>query len=112
MAVRDLPREEWESYLDAVSKQLKATEAEVEVAGLNIGDQVEAEWIKCYGVSYDPKDDVVAVVLEGLDHMIYHPQKILVDEVDHKLLTIEIIDKNGLRHIINMKEELPLLPRE
>lgn len=112
MAVRDLPKEAWKDYLDNVSKQLKVTEAEVEVTGLNIGDQIEVDWVKCYGVSYDPKDDVVAVVLEGLDHIIHHPQKILVDEIDHKLLTIEIISADGVRNILNLREGLPFLSKE
>ena len=50
--------------------------AEIEVASLSLGDQVEAEWLPLHGITYDPNDDLVEVALEGLDHMIRKPREI------------------------------------
>jgi hypothetical protein len=35
-----------------------------------------AEWPPLRGVAYDPKDDVLEVALEGIDHLIEHPREI------------------------------------
>jgi Family of unknown function (DUF5335) len=43
----------------------KASRAEIEVASLALGDQVEAEWLPLLGIAYDPKDDLVQVALEA-----------------------------------------------
>src|ERR1700716_2179183 len=37
-----------------VSKVLPAKQAEIEVASLKLGDQVEAEWLPLLGLAYDP----------------------------------------------------------
>jgi Family of unknown function (DUF5335) len=66
MNTRKLDKREWHPFLDGISKVLEAKEAEVEVASLALGDQIEAEWLPLYGLAYDPKDDVVEVALEGL----------------------------------------------
>jgi len=52
---------------------------EIEVASLDLGDQVQAKWLPLIGITYDPKDDVVEVALEGLDHMIHRPREMYMD---------------------------------
>jgi Family of unknown function (DUF5335) len=59
---------------DRLSKTLQGKQAEIEVASLSLGDQVEAEWLLLHGITYDPNDDLVEVVLERLDHMIRKPR--------------------------------------
>jgi hypothetical protein len=53
--------------------------AEVEVATLDLGDQIVAEWLPVLGITYDTKDDLVDVSLGGenqLNHLIRHPSQI------------------------------------
>jgi hypothetical protein len=38
--------------------------AEIEVASLDLGDQIQAEWLPLIGITYDPNDDVVEVALD------------------------------------------------
>ena len=40
--------------------------AEIEVASLDLGDQIEAEWLPLLGITYDDKDDVLEIALEEL----------------------------------------------
>jgi hypothetical protein len=40
MAMRKLEKPEWRPFLDFVSKRLQAKEAEIEVASLDLGDQL------------------------------------------------------------------------
>jgi Family of unknown function (DUF5335) len=109
MTTRKLDKSEWHPFLDAISKLLEAKEAEVEVASLALGDQIEAEWLPLYGLAYDPKDDVVEVALEGLDHMIPHPQEIYVQDGTAGLTSLEVIDSTGAKQIVKLRDQL-LLP--
>ncbi len=52
----------------------------MEVASLKLGDRIEAEWLPLLGISYDPKNDLIDIALEGVDHMIHHPREIYVAE--------------------------------
>jgi len=72
---KKLEKSQWSVYFDLISKALTGKRAEVEVASLKIGDQIEAEWLPFFGISYDPKDDVIALALEGHDHLIHKPEK-------------------------------------
>src|SRR5260221_3521773 len=78
---RKIPRSGWQSYFDAMSKVMDGRQAELEVESLGLGDQIETEWVALDGIVYDPKDDLVEMVLEDLDHMIGKPREIWVDEV-------------------------------
>jgi hypothetical protein len=112
MASKKLEKTAWRTYLDHVSKQLVAgsKRAQIEVASLRIGDQIEAEWLPLLGISYDPKNDLVEVLVEGLDHLIHHPVEIFVDSGPIGLVAMEVIDKDDVRNIIKLREPLMLPP--
>ena len=100
---------EWSPFFDHLSKTLAGSQVEIDVGSLNLGGRVQANWIPLIGLVYDPKDDLVEVALEGLDHLIRGPREIHVEEGDGQLVSIEIIDAEGARQIIKLKEPL-LLP--
>ena len=37
---------------------------------LKLGDQVAAEWLPFFGITYDPKDDIFEIALDGVDRQI------------------------------------------
>jgi len=76
------------------------------VASMNLGDQIETEWIPFFGITYDPKDDLVEFVLEGLDHLIRSPKQIFVDEGADGLTSVEIVDSDDVKHIAVLKQAL------
>jgi hypothetical protein len=110
MAIHAVPKSQWESYFDHLSKHLKANQAEIEVAAMNLGDQIETEWTPLYGISYDPKDEVIEFVLEGVDHLVHKPKEVYVDDDIEGLHSIEVVDSDGVRHIAKLKEVLKLPP--
>jgi hypothetical protein len=59
-----------------MSEVLDGKRVEIEVDALAIGSQIEAEWLPVLGITYDPRDDIVEVALEGLDHMIHKPRDV------------------------------------
>jgi len=85
-------------------------EAEIEATSPALGDQVQASWLPLLGLVYDPKDDVVEVALDGLDHLIRSPRDIYVEEGNGLLASVEIIDADGVQQILKLKEPLMLPP--
>ena len=67
MTTRKLDKQQWRTFFDRVSTTLEGKEAEIEIASLRLGDQVEAEWLPLLGIVYDPNDDIVEVALEIVD---------------------------------------------
>jgi hypothetical protein len=108
MAVRKLERPEWHDYFDRVSKGLIGKRAEIEVASLDLGDQLEAEWVPLLGVVYDPNDDILEIALDGLDHLVPKPREIYVDEGIAGLTSFEVVDASDVRHIVQLREPLML----
>lgn len=110
MATCQLQKNEWKPYFDRVSKNLLGMRAQIEVAALNIGDQLAAEWVPMLGVVYDNKDDLLEIALDGLDHLISKPREIYVDEGETGLASFEVVDASGVRHIVQLREPLMLPP--
>ncbi|WP_027531798.1 DUF5335 domain-containing protein [Bradyrhizobium sp. WSM3983] len=105
---KKLEKSQWSIYFDLISKALGGKRAEIEVASLKLGDQIEAEWLPFFGISYDPKDDVIALALEGHGHLIHKPREIYIEGEGLELSSFEIIDANGERQIVVLRDPLML----
>jgi hypothetical protein len=108
MTTRKLDKSQWRTVFDRLSKTLEGKQAEIEVASLSLGDQVEAEWLPLHGITYDPNDDLVEVALEGLDHMIRKPREIYLEDRSQELTSVEIVDADGVKQVIKLREPLML----
>jgi hypothetical protein len=108
MATRALAKPEWQSYCDRISKRLEGKRAQIEVTGLRIGDQIAASWLPFLGITYEPKDDLVEIALEGLDHLIRKPRAISAEESAEGLISMEIVDSDGQRQLLKLMNPLLL----
>jgi hypothetical protein len=106
---REIPREEWRRYFDEFSRDLPDMHATVEVAGREIGAQVEAERPLLTGVTYDDKDDIVVIGLdapgglqEDLEHIVYQPQKIYVAEGEGETI-FDIEDAEQVQTLVRLE---------
>ncbi len=63
MAIRKLDKTKWQAFFDRVSKGLIGKRAEIEIASLALGSQIEAEWLPLFGIVYDPKNDIIEIAL-------------------------------------------------
>ncbi len=108
MTVLALEKTEWRMYFDRMARALLGKRAEIEVASLELGDQIEAEWVPLLGVTYDPKGDVLEIALDGLEHRVPKPQRIFVEEGRAGLDSFEVIDHAGLSHIVRLRDPLML----
>jgi hypothetical protein len=115
MALRKLDKTEWKGLFDHLSTTLMGKRAEIETASLDWGDQIEAEWLPFLGITYDPKDDLIEILLEStkqenLDHLISHPREVYVDAGGSGLRSMAIIDGDGTMQIVNLRDPLMLPP--
>lgn len=108
MATEQLSHERWKPFFDRVSESLTGKQVHIEVASLAVGDQVSAEWMGLHGITYDDKDDIVEIALEGLDHIIRKPNELYAEYAGEGLVSMEIIDSEGTRRIIKFKSPMML----
>jgi hypothetical protein len=103
-STRQLDRAEWQGYFDRfTAKHLDEDTPEsatVEVLSARRGDQIEFSAIRLFGLAYDPKSQAFQVLLEDVDHLVFHPTEIWVLERDSDAVTIEVIDADGRKEII------------
>jgi hypothetical protein len=111
MTTRKLDKAKWGETFDRLSKMLGPKQVEIEVAGLALGDQIEAKWLPLIGIVYDPKDDIIEVALEELDHIVHKPREVFVAEEEAGALTaLEIVDVEGIKQIVRLRDPLTLPP--
>jgi hypothetical protein len=108
MAAQKIDKSAWRAFFDRLSRGLVGTRAEIEVASLALGDQIEAEWLPFLGITYDSKDNVLEIALEGVDHLIANPKEVWADAGSGALLNFEVIDGEGVSQIIRLREPLML----
>jgi hypothetical protein len=106
--VVSVPQTEWRTFFDRMSKALLGKRAEIEVASLELGDQITAEWIPMIGITYDSGDDLLDVALDRADHLIHHPREIVVEEGPSGLASVAVVDQEGTRHVVRLKDPLAL----
>jgi len=106
----NVPRAEWRTFFDRMSKGLLGKRAEIEVASLELGDQIVAEWVPLLGITYDSADDLVDVALDHANHLIRRPKEILADVNATGLTSVAIVDQDGTRQVVRLKEALMLPP--
>jgi hypothetical protein len=108
MAAEQIERTQWAPFFDNLTKSLIGKQAEIEVASLDLGDQIEAEWAPLTGITYDKKDDLIEIQLEALDHLIRSPREVFVDYGVGGIVAIAIDDADGNRQIVKLKDPLAL----
>ena len=104
-----LNKDELRELCERVTKQLKAQMVEVDVASLQLGDQIKADWVRLLGLSYDPQNDAIEIMLDGIDITVPKPREIHFDGSGSHWTALDIRDAEGLQHILELKDPL-LLP--
>lgn len=105
-----IDKSKWRVAADLMSKAIHGQPARLEIASQALGDQVEVEWAPLLGVTYDPKDDIFEIQLQGLDHLISHPRMFAVRERDELAESLVVVDGDGAEHIVRFRDPIPLPP--
>lgn len=103
-----LKKDKMENYFNTMSNFLEGKEAIIDVVSLDIGDQIQADNVTLFGVVYDPKNDILEIALDGLDHIIHNPHDVYVVEGDAGIEAVGAIDNNGREQIIKFSDPIML----
>ena len=110
LTTRELPRGEWTQFFNDFSRDLDSPLVTVEVAGREIGAQVEAERLRLTGITYDHKDDILVVgldakggVTEELEHIVYQPQKIYLASDEAGPSAFDVEDAEGHQTLVRLE---------
>jgi hypothetical protein len=110
LTTREIPKGEWRTYFDAFSRDLGELRATVEIAGMELGDQIEAEHPRLTGITYDDKDDILVIGLdapggvpEDLEHVVYGPQKIYIAEGQDEMTVFDVEDADRNQTLIRLE---------
>jgi hypothetical protein len=80
MTTRKIEKTDWKTYFDEESVRIEGTAISLELTAPDLGDQTEVEWLPLRGMSYDPRQDRLDVITDGLDHAVAHPETVFVSE--------------------------------
>lgn len=108
MTTRALNKTDWQSYFDRMAKALEGKRASVEITSPTLGDQWAARRLPLFGVVYDPKDDLIEIAMEGVEHLVHHPQAVTVEEQAGGLASLEIVAEDGAREIVMFHDPVML----
>jgi hypothetical protein len=110
-STKQLAREEWKTYFDRFTAERLQDDtpeaATVEIVSPRLGDQVEFTDVRLLGLAYVPKTEAFQVLLENVDHLVFHPTEIWVLEGDDDALTIEVVGADGGKEIIYVHRSGP-----
>ena len=101
-------RSEWRPFFDRLSTALTGKWAEIEVSSLDLGDQIVAEWVPMYGITYESKDDLLDVAFDRFNHFIRHPQDVVVEEDPTGVRSIAVVDREGEKQVVRFKQPLAI----
>lgn len=105
-----LDKSKWQSASELLSRALHGQPARLEVASEGLGDQIAVEWAPLLGVTYDPKDDLFEIQLEGVDHLVSHPRTFAIRERGGEADSLEVVDDQGVEHIVQLRHPIALPP--
>jgi len=109
MTLRKLERKQWSEFCERVSVGLVGKRAEIEVASLAVGAQVEVRWLPIVGLVYDHRSDMIEILLEGVEHCVRHPRELYVEYGSSGIESLGIVDDSRAWQIILLRDPL-LLP--
>lgn len=112
MTNRMIEKNDWKYYFNLISRSLENQKVELEVSGLDIGDQIEAAWVPFDGISYDSKADCIFVHTPLLDHTIVHPTELLIAEVGDAIVAINIKDAANNTQMVHFHRPITLEDRK
>ena len=110
MGIQTFERSKWIDVCAAVSIGLLGKRAEIEVASPADGILIEARWLPVIGIAYDPVDDALKIMLDGIDHFVFQPREMYLDFGLGGVQSVGILDSKNAWQIVLLRDPL-MLPR-
>jgi hypothetical protein len=110
MQSQKFERSEFIGVCAAVSSGLRGKRAEIEVISRTDGILIEARWLPLIGIAYDPVQDALRIMLDGLDHLVFQPREMYLDFGVGGFRSLGILDQRSVWQIVSLRDP-PMLPR-
>ena len=98
-----------EAYFDGFSKRFLRKDgklADVEVLGMELGDQIEGEGVRLIGITYEPKTRELEVELESGDLRSFKPKEVwAIEEDDGFIKALEIVRDDDTKEIVRVRRQ-------
>lgn len=108
MRYHQIAKPRWKDFFDQISRELQGQALELEMVGLDIGDQIEEPWAPLNDVSYRPAVDTIFLRLRPFSYEIHQPREIVVEERELEIRSISVKDGKGHLQIMNFRRPLRL----
>ena len=110
MGIQRIDRSTWINVCAAISANLFGKRAEIEVVSPADGLLTEALGQPVLGIIYDPENEVLKILLEGLDHFVFQPKEVYLDFSLGGDISLAILDRANAWQIVLLRDPL-MLPR-
>jgi len=99
-----------QEYFDGFSRRFlrndSTTSVDVELLGMDIGDQVEGEGVRLIGITYEPRTRDLEVELESGGLHSYKPKEVwAIEEDDGFISAIEIVRDDDTKEIVRVRRQ-------
>lgn len=108
MTIRRVERGEWRGFCIRVSRECIGKHAIIEVMSLEFGCQVQARRVPMIAMVFDPRSDVLELLVGDIDHLIRSPRELYVDDTPFGVVTLQIVGADGVRQIVTLQDPLML----
>lgn len=102
-----LSRRDWQRFFARVSAALAGRSVQVDATALD--EELPGDWVGLACVSYDPERGELALTVEGERRLVRHPRQVHVHQDGDMLHSMELIDADGRRDFIVLREPLQVL---
>jgi hypothetical protein len=103
-----LPHDAWRDFFDGMTAIVRGKQVEIEVVGLDLGDEVQAEWVALTGLTYEPRQNTLFIYTDQLEHSIADPQEISVELGNEGVNQLVILDAQGQQQFVRLRSPLEL----
>jgi len=110
MGIQKFERSKWIDVCAAVSITLLGKRAEIEVVSPTDGLLIEARWLPVIGIVFDPENDSLKIMLDGVDHFVFQPREMYLDFGFGGVQSLGILDNDKAWQIVLLRDPL-MLPR-
>jgi hypothetical protein len=108
MGLRKFDRSQWIDVCAALSIGLQGKRAEIEVVSPVDGILIEAHWLPVIGIAYDPENDALKIMMDGVDHFVFQPREMYFDFGLGSVQSVGILDKENAWQIVVLRDPLML----
>jgi hypothetical protein len=111
MGIQKFDRSKWIDVCAAISVALLGKRAEIEVVSPADGLQIGARWLPMIGIVFDPVNDELKIMLDGVDHFVFQPREMYFDFELGGVQSLGILDNENAWQIVLLRDPV-MLPRQ